>query len=87
MADYSNCGIDCDACKFKAEMNCKGCKANKGKIFWGECDIFKCSNNDKKISHCGKCGNFPCDMLKEFAEKENPERIENLKNLNKQEEF
>lgn len=26
-------GIDCDACKFKTEQNCKGCKEIKGNVF------------------------------------------------------
>lgn len=80
MANYSICGIDCDLCKFKMEQNCKGCKENKGKIFWGVCELYQC-NDGKKQEHCGKCLQFPCDKLKEWASKENPERIENLRKL------
>ncbi len=80
MANYSMCGIDCDICKYREEQNCGGCKACEGKIFWGECDLYKCSSA-KQLEHCGKCGDFPCDKLKEWAKKDNPERIDNLKNL------
>ena len=59
MADYSVCGIDCDICKFRVEQNCKGCKENEGKIFWGECELYQC-NHQKKQEHCGKCPQFPC---------------------------
>ena len=80
MANYSICGIDCDSCKFKTEQNCKGCKTIEGKVFWGECDLYKC-NSQKNQDHCGKCSQFPCDMLKEWASSENPERIDNLRKL------
>jgi len=80
MASYSICGIDCDACKFKAEQGCKGCKAVQGRVFWGDCDLYRC-NAQKNQEHCGKCVQFPCDTLKEWAASENPERIENLKKL------
>lgn len=80
MANYSICGIDCDLCKFKKEMNCKGCKAIKGKVFWGECELYNC-NAQKEQEHCGKCSNFPCTKLLEYAKTQNPERIENLRCL------
>lgn len=80
MANFSICGIDCDICKYKAEQNCKGCKANNGQAFWGKCDLFKC-NSEKRREHCGKCAQFPCEKLKEWAKSENPERIDNLRRL------
>lgn len=80
MANYSVCGIGCDICRVKHEMNCKGCKEIKGKVFWGDCELYRC-NSEKKQAHCGKCNQFPCGKLKEWASKENPERIDNLKSL------
>ncbi|MDE5671598.1 MAG: DUF3795 domain-containing protein [Eubacterium sp.] len=80
MANYSVCGIDCDICKYKEEMNCKGCKEIKGNVFWGDCELYQC-NCEKKQEHCGKCSQFPCNKLKEWASTDNPERIDNLKNL------
>ncbi len=80
MADYSICGIDCELCKFKKEMNCKGCRMIKGKVFWGECELYNC-NAQKNQEHCGKCSDFPCGKLLEYAKSQNPERIENLRCL------
>lgn len=80
MANYSVCGIDCDLCTFKEEQNRNGCKAVKGKVFWGECELYQC-NKEKGQEHCGKCIQFPCDKLKEWAASENSERIENLRKL------
>ncbi len=47
MADYSICGIDCEKCEVGHSNGCSGCKENKGKVFWGECDLYKC--NSEKI--------------------------------------
>lgn len=80
MSNYSVCGIDCDVCNFKKEMNCKGCKEIKGKVFWGNCELYQC-NIDKAQEHCGKCVEFPCSKLQEWASQENPERIDNLRKL------
>lgn len=80
MANYSVCGIDCDICKFKEDNGCKGCRENEGKIFWGECDLYSCCKSKEK-EHCGKCSEFPCNTLKEWASSENTERIDNLRSL------
>lgn len=80
MASYSICGIDCEACRFAAEKGCKGCQAVQGKVFWGECELYRC-NLEKQQAHCGKCAQFPCDKLQQWASSENPERIENLQKL------
>ena len=54
------------------------------KCVWnGRCDLFDCSV--KKVPHCGKCNNFPCDILKEWASSENTEIIQNLVELNNHE--
>ena len=84
--NLSSCGIDCDACKFKVEQNCTGCHALKGKPFWskeGPCDLFACATA-KNLRHCGKCAEFPCAMLNEWASGESPERIDNLIALEKE---
>jgi len=80
VSNISICGIDCDSCKHKEENGCKGCRANEGKIFWGECDLYKCCIS-KNLVHCGLCTDFPCSMLQEWASSENPERIDNLRKL------
>lgn len=62
----SRCGILCNDCKYKEEMNCKGC-INIIKPFWGEvCPIKSCCEN-QNLKYCGQCTNFPCELLKEFS--------------------
>ena len=80
MKNHSSCGINCDTCQVGKERNCPGCKAIKGEVFWGKCDLYHCSA-EKGLSHCGKCERFPCETLKEWAKTENPERIDNLRKL------
>ena len=83
--NLSVCGIDCDVCSFFTEGSCSGCRkvAVEGKCIWnGRCDLFDCCAK-QNLENCGKCKSFPCDMLKEWASNENPERIQNLIDLNK----
>lgn len=57
------CGTYCGACEWKDKMGCKGCKANAGNMFWGECDKAKCCM-EKGFEHCGQCAEMPCTKLK-----------------------
>ena len=59
------CGAYCEVCEWKDKIGCKGCKANQGNMFWGECDKAKCCI-EKNYNHCGECSNLPCQKLKEF---------------------
>ena len=86
--NLSVCGIDCDACKFKKENKCEGCRisAAKGECVWGgRCELHDCVV-EKNLSHCGKCQSFPCQKLQDAHRNENPEgngiEIENLRALN-----
>lgn len=80
------CGTYCEECKWKDKTNCKGCKANKGNMFWGECDKAVCCI-EKKLEHCGECAQMPCSKLLElFNDPEHGDkgtRLTNLKNWNK----
>ena len=76
----SVCGIDCEACKYRTEMNCGGCTAKECKVFWGKCELHQCCT-EKGHEHCGQCEEFPCAKLQEWASQENPERIDNLRTL------
>lgn len=81
--NLSICGIDCDSCNFFTEKTCGGCReaAPKGRCVWGgRCDLYDCAAA-KGHEHCGKCADFPCDTLKEWASSENTERIQNLIDL------
>lgn len=58
----SRCGICCNSCERKEQVNCKGC-LNMEKPFWGgECGVKICCES-RSLNHCGKCPDFSCDML------------------------
>lgn len=62
----SRCGILCSSCGYKEVMNCKGC-INISRPFWGEsCPVKSCCEN-QKLSNCGLCLKFPCEILKKFS--------------------
>lgn len=62
----SRCGILCEECHYKEEVDCKGC-VNIDKPFWGEsCPVKSCCEN-KSLAHCGQCKLFPCELLIQFA--------------------
>jgi len=62
----SRCGIICGECEYRAKMNCSGC-INIEKPFWGDaCPVKNCCES-KTQTHCGECGDFPCDLLNQFA--------------------
>ena len=81
----SVCGIKCESCNFYIDKKCEGCRsvAPEGKCVWnGRCDLYDCCAA-RSHEHCGKCSDFPCSTLKEWAAGENGERIQNLVELNK----
>ncbi|MDD2524347.1 MAG: DUF3795 domain-containing protein [Endomicrobiia bacterium] len=58
----SRCGVECNICTRKEEVNCKGC-LNMITPFWGgKCGVKSCCE-EKHLNHCGLCADFPCDML------------------------
>ena len=81
----SSCGINCDECEYKEKVNCPGCIAAKGQMFWGKCELAMCCV-EKGLQHCGQCSEFPCDKLREYSyDKEhgdNGQRIRNLEQWN-----
>jgi len=83
----ARCGIYCGECEYREEFNCSGCIDNEGEIFWGECDVAKCCIQ-KGLEHCGKCEDFVCDCLHDYAfsesEGDDGKRIEELKERNKE---
>lgn len=62
------CGVICSECQYYPS-ECKGCPTIKGKAFWLEyteeeiCSIYNCCVNIKKLLHCGKCKELPCDRF------------------------
>ena len=67
----SYCGCICDGCEHKESHGCKGCFANKGNQFWGECDLAKCCI-EKGYTHCGECPDIPCETMRNMADDDNP---------------
>ncbi len=75
------CGAYCGVCEWKDKVGCKGCKANGGVMFWGECDKAKCCI-EKNIEHCGECENMPCQKLQDlFDDDEHGDKGTRLRNL------
>ena len=75
------CGAYCGVCEWKEKMGCKGCKANGGNMFWGECDKAKCCIK-KGLDHCGECSEVPCIELKVlFGDPEHGDKGVRLRNL------
>lgn len=59
------CGLICNNCEYynnDGKIQCPGCHNEKGKPFWGECEVYLCANM-KKVEHCGLCDEFPCDAI------------------------
>lgn len=87
MADafMGRCGIDCSECSFREQMNCPGCPATNGKLFWGECALAVCCIG-KGHDHCGQCREFPCTALNDYSydseHGDNGQRIRNLEAWN-----
>lgn len=79
----ANCGAYCGDCEWKEKTNCPGCQKSKGEMFWGKCEVAKCSV-EKELNHCGHCGQVPCAKLQEAFNNpehgDNGERLMNLKN-------
>lgn len=75
------CGSYCGVCEWKNKMECKGCKANGGIMFWGECDKAKCCIQ-KGREHCGECPDMPCVELKVlFGDSEHGDKGARYRNL------
>ncbi|ENY8963806.1 DUF3795 domain-containing protein [Clostridioides difficile] len=58
----SRCGVCCDSCTKKEQVNCTGCPTMEKPFWGGECKVKTCCES-KELNHCGECDTFPCDML------------------------
>ena len=83
----ARCGTICSECEYREKHNCPTCHKTEGKPFWGECQVAKC-NISKGLDNCSECGEFPCQLLNEFAydkeQGDNGKRIETLRKLKKE---
>ena len=60
----SRCGLLCSQCGYRESTGCKGCVRIE-KPFWGEkCPVKSCCE-ERRLDHCGLCGDFPCGQLLE----------------------
>lgn len=78
------CGENCDACRRKADGECKGCLETDGKCvkMWEkECYVFQCCKKHN-APFCGLCGEFPCKWLLEKGSW-NPNIVSHQQNLAK----
>jgi hypothetical protein len=70
----NTCGAYCDDCpsyKGKENPTCAGCTQTEGNPWWGECRLFQCAI-ERNVSHCGLCGDFPCDISIAHSNPDNP---------------
>ena len=63
----SRCGLHCTGCEFVENCGCGGCIKTNGHPFYGECSVAICCQ-EKGVTHCGQCPQFPCQQLKEYSE-------------------
>lgn len=62
------CGQACGECPFY-KKDCPGCNESGGKVFRAPaekaCPIYACVANRKRLTHCGFCGDAPCQLWRE----------------------
>ena len=63
----SRCGVRCDSCGRKGEVNCTGC-INMKTTFWGGACAVKSCCESRSLNHCGECPEFPCAMCASMGE-------------------
>lgn len=51
-------------------MYCKSCRGDRSVHWSADCWILKCCVDDRKMSHCSECGDFPCDRLVDRSRKD-----------------
>ena len=66
------CGVDCAVCPDFTQEKCPGCRES----VWPEGDLCPpiacCARHG--IELCGQCGEFPCQMMREFYEESDSHR-------------
>ncbi len=92
--EMSVCGCVCSDCEYLKKSECSGCFKIKGKVWWASyisatvCPIYACVIDKKKINHCGRCPEIPCQLWRDlkdpnYTDEQHEEsmrnRIENFK--------
>lgn len=66
----SRCGILCSECEYREQVGCRGCTAIT-KPFWSDSCPVKACCEARGLPNCGRCDEFPCELLVQFAFDEN----------------
>ena len=48
-------------------MYCKGCRGDRSVHWSADCEILKCCVDEKGLTNCSECADFPCQRLTEWA--------------------
>ncbi len=73
-AILSVCGCDCALCEHFKSLQCAGCSAIAGRVWWTQyistdiCPIYRCVVMDKQLKHCGFCQDMPCATWRELKD-------------------
>ncbi|HUT98453.1 MAG TPA: DUF3795 domain-containing protein [bacterium] len=62
------------------ELACFGCRSQTTAVFCTDCGMRLCARN-RGIRSCCECGEYPCEILKNFQADEHPHHSVILKNL------
>lgn len=63
------CGAVCAQCE-RYPASCAGCREIRGRVWWLEytgqpvCAFRQCCVEKHGYAHCGKCGDFPCELFR-----------------------
>lgn len=81
----SRCGVCCESCERKEQVNCRGCLKMERPFWGGDCQVKRCCE-ERSLDHCGICPDFPCEMQlnmgKEFGYDPEP-RLNSLREWSK----
>ena len=62
------------------QVDCGGCLGDRSAHWSPDCRILKCSVDERGLSSCSKCGEFPCSQLETWASR-SPRYAEGLARL------
>lgn len=67
------------------EIGCGGCKGDRTDHWSADCPILECCVDRQGLEFCYECGDFPCEMLEEWASRSDRKRAA-LKRLKRMEQ-